>query len=388
MTHAAVGPWGMMILAAMGANVVKIETPEGDPIRQMKPRYQDLSTVYMHCNLGKKGIYLDLKSPQGKEVARALLRDTDVFAENMKFGTVDRLGLSYEEVSKINPRIVYGNYQGYGSSGPLKSRGSVDQTANAFSGAVSVTGRKNGEGEFRATALHDLNAGSYVVISTLLGLLYRERTGRGIAIESPQLGASVAVQTSRIAEFLATGEDVPPMGSACTTTVPHRAFLCQDRKWLAVGVVTNQQWRGLCRAIGDPDLLEDTRFATNQGRVTRREELEDKLHRILSTKPARWWTIQLRKHKVPVSPLYDYEALPHLPQVKANRYLVNVKYPGSAPLSSGIYHSNTPRPLLLSDQVHGPVRTRSGSSKRVGARMPPCPLRVTSGPGAPWRRES
>ena len=335
MTHAAVGPWGTMILAAMGANVVKIETPGGDPIRQMKPRYQDLSTVYMHCNLGKKGIYLDLKSLQGKEAARTLLRDADVFAENMKLGTVDRLGLSYEEVSTINPRIVYGNYQGYGSSGPLKSRGSVDQTANAFSGAVSVTGRRDGEGEFRATALHDLNAGSYVVISTLLGLLYRERTGRGIAIESPQLGASVAVQASRIAEFLATGENVPPMGSACTTTVPHRAFLCQDMRWLAVGVVTNQQWRGLCRAIGDTDLLEDTRFAINQGRVTHREDLEDRLHRTFSTKPARWWTIQLRKHKVPVSLIYDYETIPHLPQVRANRYLVDVTYPRVGTLAFG-----------------------------------------------------
>ena len=112
MTHAAAGPWGIMILAAMGANVIKIEIPQGDGIRGMKPRYNDLAAVYMHCNLGKKGIYLDLKSEEGKEIARGLLKEADVYAENMKWGTVQRLGFGYDDVSKLNPRIVYGNYPG------------------------------------------------------------------------------------------------------------------------------------------------------------------------------------------------------------------------------------------------------------------------------------
>ncbi|MBI2164905.1 MAG: CoA transferase, partial [Chloroflexi bacterium] len=228
LTHAAVGPWAMMILASMGASVIKVENPEGDLIRGMKPRYQDLSVVYMHCNLGKKGIYLDLKSPEGQEIAWRLLQEADVFAENMKWGTVQRLGLGYEAVSKANSRIVYGNFPGYGSSGPFKNRGSADHTANAFSGCVSITGRRDSPGEFRATALHDLNAGAFDATTLLLGLLSRERSGRGIRLESPQVAASVAVQSSRIAEFLATGENVPRMGSATTTTVPHRAFLCQD----------------------------------------------------------------------------------------------------------------------------------------------------------------
>ena len=333
MTQQGVGPLGTTILAGMGANVIKIEPPQGDGIRNMRPRYNYLAAVYMHCNLGKKGIYLDLKSEDGKQVAKELLEEADVYAENMKWGTAQRLGFGYDDASKLNPRIVYGNFPGWGSTGPLKDRGSVDNMAQAFSGAVDITGRRGGAGEFiRFYGLHDYNAASFVTTTLLLGLLHRERTGKGLRLENAQVASSIAVQTSRIAEFLATGENMPRMGSATTTTVPHRAFLCQDKRWLAVGVITDAQWRGLCKAISSPELLEDSRFATNPGRVKHRDELEDRLKAIFSTNPARWWTIQLRKQKVPVSLFYDYETIPDLPQVKANRYIIPLKYPGAGTL--------------------------------------------------------
>lgn len=336
MTHAGVGPWATMILASMGANVIKIESPQGDGIRQMKPRYNDLSTVYMHCNLGKKGIQLDLKSQEGQEAARRLLKDADVYAENMKWGTVQRLGFGYEEVSELNPRIIYGNYPGWGSTGPFKDRGSADPTAQAFSGVVSITGKPDGQGEFiRWYALHDFSASSYIVVATLLGLLHRERTGKGLKMECPQVASAIAIQSSRIAEYLATGENVQRMGSATATVVPDRAFLCQDKRWLAVTAVKDSQWRALCKAIEAFDLQEDSRFATNPARVEHREELEDRLQTIFSSKPAHWWTIQLTKHKVPVSLFYDYETIPLLPQVTANRNIVPIKYPGVGTLPFG-----------------------------------------------------
>ena len=284
----------------------------------------------------KKGIYLDLKPPEGQEVAKRLVKDADVFVENMKLGTADRLALGYEAVSKVNPRIVYGNHPGWGDAGPLKGVASSDIVGQAFSGTAGITGKRGGEAELlRWYVLHDFNASSYIVATALLGLLQRERTGKGIKMESPQVGASIAIQTSRIAEFLATGENVPRMGSATTTTVPDRAFLCQDKRWLAVSVPTNAQWKGLCKAVGAPELLEDDRFATNPGRVKHRDEVEDRLQAVFTTKPARWWTIQLRKQKVPVSLFYDYETIPDLPQVKANRYIVPVKYPRVGTLPFG-----------------------------------------------------
>ncbi len=347
-TVLGIGPWATMIMAAMGANVIKVEPPTGgDGARRGDAAmYRGLTTVYMHCHLGKKAIYLDLKTPEGQAGAHRLLREADVFVENMKWGTVARLGLSYEEVFKINPRIVYGNYPGWGDTGPYKDRGSGDRVTQAFSGPASITGKRGGEVEsVRWFALQDFTASSYVVTTTLLGLLHRERTGKGIKILSPQQGSTIAVQTSRIAEFLATGKNVPRMGSACTTTVPHRAFLCLDKMWLAVGVITDSQWQGLCKAIKSADLLKDPRFATNPGRVKHREELEDRLQAIFTTKPARWWVIQLQKHKVPVSLFYDYETIPNLPQVKANRYIVSVKYPGIGALPFGnipFQYSRTP----------------------------------------------
>jgi crotonobetainyl-CoA:carnitine CoA-transferase CaiB-like acyl-CoA transferase len=346
MTHAALGPWGIMLLAAMGANVIKVEIPQGDGIRRMKPRYRDLAAVYMHCNLGKKGIYLDLKSKEGKKAARELLKDADVFAENLKFGAVDRLEFGYRDAIKLNPNLVYGNFPGWGSSGPLSHRGSTDPMAQAFSGAVSITGERGGRGEFnRWYGLHDFSASSFVAVSILLGLLYRERVGCGVRVENAQMASSVAIQTTRIAEFLATGKNVPCMGSATTTTVPHRAFQCLDKRWLAVGVISDRQWKSLCKAIVSRQLQSDMRFATNYGRVKHRDELENRLQEVFAAKPARWWVIQLRKFKVPVSLFYDYEAVPELEQVKANRYIVKLKYPKVGTLPFGnipFQYSKTP----------------------------------------------
>lgn len=345
-TQAGVGPWATMILAAMGADVIKLEPPGGDRILGTKPRYSDLSVVYMQCNLGKRSAFANLRSPEGQEMARRLLKDADVFAENHKWGTVEKFGLSYEEVAKINPRIVYGNYPGWGSTGPMKDRGSADPSAQAFSGAVSTTGKVDGKGEFiRVYVLHDFNASSYIVTTTLLGLLYRERSGKGIKMENAQVASSIAVQTSRIAEFLATGTNVLPMGSSCANTAPHRAFQCQDKKWLAVGVVTDAQWRRLCKAIDATGLQANPRFASNIGRVKHREELEDKLRWIFSSKPARWWIIQLRKQKVPVSLFHDYETIPDLPQIRANKSIISLKYPkvGTLPFSNlPFQYSKTP----------------------------------------------
>src|ERR671928_414147 len=171
LTHAGVGPWATMLLAALGANTIKVEQPNGDTIRAMQPRYGGMAAVYLHCNLGKKGIVLDLKRADDRALAWRLAAEADVFAENMRWGTVQRLGFGYEAVSRCNPSIVYGNYPGWGGQGPYGDRGSADLTAQAFSGAAAITGQHNGTGELiRWYALHDFNASSYIVVATLLGL--------------------------------------------------------------------------------------------------------------------------------------------------------------------------------------------------------------------------
>ena len=161
LTVVGVGPFATMILASMGANVVKVEPPAWPPARQGSPPfYKGLSIVYMGCQLGKRSVFLDLKKPEGMEAARQLLEEADVFAENMRYGAVQRLGLRYEEVSKLNPRIVYGNFPGWASTGPYAERHSGAHIAHAFSGATAITGRKGGEPESLSWPLHDFNASS------------------------------------------------------------------------------------------------------------------------------------------------------------------------------------------------------------------------------------
>lgn len=341
LSYIGVGPWAGMILGAMGATVIKVEQEgvpwrEGDvadfmnwtPRQGGGPFYKGLSVVYMHCQLGKRSVFLDLKKSADRDIAYGLLKDADLFIENMKLGTASRIGLGYEDVSRINPGIVYGAYPGWGEAGPYKNWGSSAMVAQAFTGVASITGKRDGVPEIlRWYALHDFNAGSYIAIASLLGLLNKQRSGNGMKISVPQQCASIAVQTSRIAEFIATGKNLKRMGSASTTSVPHRAFLCQDNRWLAIGVVTERQWHGLCTALGRSDLLENQRFNVNNRRVEHRVELETQLQRTMLSKPARWWTIQLRKNKVPNSLFYDYETIPDLPQIKANRLITSIRYP-------------------------------------------------------------
>lgn len=330
LTVIGVGPMATAIMALMGANVVTIEQgPMWPPAYQgSPPTTRGLTAVYMICHLAKRGIFLNLKDPKDLEKARRLVKDADLFVENMSYGTVQRLGLGHGDVARDNPRIIYGNFPGWGRTGPYSDRGSADPTAQVFSGAVATTGERGGEPEIiRWFAEYDWNASSHIVLVLLMGLLYRERTGKGMSAISPQVGAAVNVQASRIAEFLATGEPLPRMGSAATATVPDRAYRCRDNRWLAVSVVSDDQWRRLCKAVGAADLLENSVLATNSGRVANREAVDSVLEAIFASGPSKWWEIQLRKAKVPVSRFLDYSDIPDHPQIRANRIFERLAYP-------------------------------------------------------------
>lgn len=330
LTIVGVGPFATGILANMGANVIAVEQgPRWPPAYQgSPPNIRGLSTLYMTVHLNKRSLYLDLKDPRGLEEAYRLLQDADIFAENMTFGTVQRLGLGHEQLAERNPRIVYGNFPGWGRSGPYVDRRSADTITQVFSGSVAMNGKRGGEPEIlRWPALWDFNASLHIAVSLLLGLLYRERTGSGLSLLSPQIGASTNIQLSRLAEFLATGEVPARMGSATTTTVPNRAYLCRDKRWLAVGVVRDDQWQRLCQAIGATEMEQDRDLATNSGRVKNRELVDDALGKIFATQAAKWWEIQLLKAKVPVSLFLDYTEVMDHPQVRANDHFSSLQYP-------------------------------------------------------------
>jgi crotonobetainyl-CoA:carnitine CoA-transferase CaiB-like acyl-CoA transferase len=286
------------------------------------------SVLYISANHNKRMIELDLKAEADRAIALKIIEKSDVFVQNMRPGAVERLGLGYDVVARVNPRTIYVAASAYGRSGPMAGEAGIDPTVQSFCGWCSVTGPEHGRGEmFRHLAHLDLTTATTITQAVLQALIARERTGRGQLIEIEMLTTAMALQTTRLAGYFATGEQPAPLGSAAATTAPHQAFECEDQRYLAIGVERDEQWPGFCRALKLPELISDPRFATNPLRVEHRAELIPILAERFRTKPAAWWTIRLSKEKVPNGLFLRFEELRHHPQVLANGYLVEIDTP-------------------------------------------------------------
>ncbi|HKV55927.1 MAG TPA: CoA transferase [Candidatus Binataceae bacterium] len=352
LTVAAVGPWATKLLGAMGADVIKVEAPGGDQLSHaVPPRIKGSSVLYISANHNKRMIELDLKKEADRAIALSIVERSDVFVNNMRPGAVERLGLGYDVVAKLNPRIVYVLASAYGRVGPMAAEAGVDPTVQAFCGWTSITGPEHGRGEmFRHLAHLDLTTATTITQAVLQGLLARERTGKGARVEIEMLTAAMALQSTRLAEYFASGTQPPPLGSASATTAPHQAFECEDKRFIAVGVERDEQWAGFCRALKLPELIADPRFASNPQRVQNRAELSAILASRFRTKPAAWWNIRLTKEKVPNGPFMAFEELRHHPQVRENRHIVEIDTPHWGPLCvDGL-------PWSLSRTPAGPIR--------------------------------
>jgi crotonobetainyl-CoA:carnitine CoA-transferase CaiB-like acyl-CoA transferase len=334
LTIAAVGPWASKLLGELGADVIKVEAPQGELSHVIPPPIKGTAVLYISANFNKRHIVLDLKQEGDRAIALKILEKSDVFIQNMRPGAVERLGLGYDVVAQLNPRLIYVAASAYGRTGPMAKEAGIDPNLQAFSGWCSITGQPGGQGEmFRHLAHLDINTSSMIVEAVLQALLARERTGKGQKIEIEMLAAALSLQTSRVAEYFATNEQPQPMGSAVATTVPHQAFLCEDQKYIAVGVVQEDQWPRFCRAVTLEELQDDPRFATNPRRVEYRAALIPLLEDRFRTKPAAWWAIRLTKERVPNSRIMDFEALRYHPQVVQNRHIVDLATPHWGTLS-------------------------------------------------------
>ncbi|MGH8014278.1 MAG: CaiB/BaiF CoA transferase family protein [Candidatus Binataceae bacterium] len=348
LTVAAVGPWATKLLGALGADVIKVEAPGGDLLSHMvPPKLRGGSVLYISANHNKRMIELDLKKEADRAIALKIVQRSDVFVQNMRPGAVERLGLGYDVVAQANPRIVYVAASAYGRTGPMATEAGIDPTVQAVCGWCSITGPADGtsgqaqrgltgeaaervqqKGEmFRHLAHLDLTTATVITQAVLQGLLARERTGKGQKIEVEMLTAAIALQTTRIAEYLASGVQPAPLGSAAATTAPHQAFACQDKKYIAVGVTDDEQWTGLCRALGLESIINDTRFETNPARVANRDALSAILADKFAAKPAAWWLMRLSAENVPSGPFLTFDQLKYHPQVIDNQYIVEIDSP-------------------------------------------------------------
>ena len=387
MGTAGVGPRAASLLGMLGADVIKVESPAGDGLRVQAPYFKGISTAYLFCNLNKRCLTIDLKDNANKPVVQRLLKEADVLMHNLRPGVLDRLGLGYDQVRDLNPSIVYVECSAWGFEGEMRDKAGVASTADAFAGLNSLNGEEGGRPErLRYSAFIDFNAANYIAAATLVGIYARDRTGQAQRVQLSQLGCTIAAELTRVAEYFATEEIPIPLGNASANTAPHQAFLCQDGKYLAVGVETHAQWEGLCRALEVQTLMLDPRFTTNVERVKHRDELRQILSEMFKGKPTRWWEIQLEKEGVPHGLFYDFDGLRNHAQVIENEFIPEIEVPGVGQLYTGGVpwrYSKTPTELVASPlpgQQTKDIRKKGFGSTRVMSERKILPHPVGSAP--------
>ena len=299
------GPWTGQILADLGAEVVKVESPSGDDTRQWGPPFVEEtgSAAYFHAaNRGKKSVVLDLKTQEGRGHARALAARSDVMIENFKLGGLARYGLDWPSVSALNPRLVYCSITGFGQTGPYAARAGYDFIIQAMSGLMSITGEKGGEPQKLGVAIADLVTGLNAAVAIQAALAERERTGRGRHVDMALLDSCISILANQGSSYLTTGVSPASLGNAHPAIVPYRVFAVSDGHFiLAVG--NDGQFRKACAVLGLDDLPDDPAYATNPARVANREALEPMLQAALLRWTRDGILAALEKAGVPAGPI-------------------------------------------------------------------------------------
>jgi crotonobetainyl-CoA:carnitine CoA-transferase CaiB-like acyl-CoA transferase len=297
------GPYATMVLADLGADVIKVEHPErGDDTRHWGPPFAGGEAAYfLSVNRNKRSIGVDLKTEEGLERIKRLAAGADVLIENLRRGALERFGLGYEALRETNPGLVYCSITGFGP-GKDQDRPGYDFLIQARGGIMGITGFPDGSPTKVGVAIADIVCGLYAATAVLAALHRRSETGEGALIEVPLFETQLSWLANRAQEYLVSGEDKGRMGNAHPTIVPYQTFDGSDKP-IAVAVGNNTQFANLCKAIGREELAQDERFATNPDRVANREELVEILQRAFSKRPADEWVEEIREAGVPCGPV-------------------------------------------------------------------------------------
>ncbi|WP_151718693.1 CaiB/BaiF CoA transferase family protein [Gemmobacter serpentinus] len=271
------GPWAGQTLADLGADVIKVEAPEGDDTRRWGPPFidngDDRSAAYFHAtNRGKRGITCDFRTPEGQETVRRLIADADVVIENFKLGGLAKYGLDYDSLRQLNPRLIYCSITGFGQTGPYAHRAGYDFIIQGMAGLMSVTGEPEGQPQKVGVAVTDVFTGVYAATAILAAIIQRGRTGMGQHIDMALMDVATAIMANQSMNYLATGIAPQKMGNAHPNLAPYAVFDCADG-WIILATGNDSQYRKLCGVLGLPDLAEDPRFLTNADRVANRVEM-------------------------------------------------------------------------------------------------------------------
>jgi formyl-CoA transferase/CoA:oxalate CoA-transferase len=340
------GPYGTAMLSDYGAQVIKVESAgAGDPSRSTGHAYHgDENALYLMWNRGKRGLALDLHEPEAIDIVRKLAAQSDIFVENYRPGVADSMGLGYEDLKKINPRLVYISVSGFGR-GPLEAWPATDPVVQAMSGVISVTGEIGGPPVLIGVPIADYAGAMQVIQSSLLGLLARERTGEGQFIEVSMLHALMAALTTRLALYWATGEEPERLGGAHSAVAPYNVFQTRDGYMVAGVWGAGEAWPRFCEALGRPELVDDPRFVDNKLRVENRQYLVPLIEAVTVTEPTAVWEQRFRAVHVLFGPVLDFPSLLSHEHVKAKGIVSSVEHPqaGTIPqLAPTLQLSGTP----------------------------------------------
>ena len=340
------GPTCGMMLADMGADVIKVEKlPGGDDARDYRePRVNGVSAPFLIMNRNKRGLALDLKAPRGREVLLKLVETADVLTENYRRGTLEKFGLGYDVLAKTNPALIYCAVSGYGRDGPLGDRGGFDLIAQGFAGLMSITGEPGRPPVKTGNSVADINAGILAASGILAAYVHRLKTGRGQIVDTSLMEAALQQTYWQAAIYFATGVSPGPTGSAHVLTAPYQAFRTRDG-WINIGGANQANWERIADVLGKREWCVDPRFATNSARMEHREDLAALMEEVLVTRGGADWLALFDAAGVPAGPVHDMGAALSHAQTLARGMVVDIEHPeagATRTLGCPLHFSATP----------------------------------------------
>ena len=350
------GPYCTMVLGDLGADVIKVEPPEGDETRGWGPPFAGGESAYYLCvNRNKRGMVVDLKTDEGKKVLRELALQSDVFVENFRPDILKKFGLDYETLHELNPKLIYCSITGFGQTGSMKDKPGYDFMIQALGGLMSITGKPDGEPMKTGVAVVDLFAGQNAIIAFLAALQARTLTGRGQHLDISLFDSQLGWLANVASNYLISGKLPKRHGNAHPNIVPYQSFQASDG-WFAIAVGNDKQFEALCTVIGRSEWGSNSRFAKNSGRVENRDELIPLLKSIFLTRSVSEWLALLDQAQIPCGPINNFEQVFSMPTLNEREMLVRMNHPtiGELPLvGSPLKMSDTPVEYRLPPPLMG-----------------------------------
>jgi crotonobetainyl-CoA:carnitine CoA-transferase CaiB-like acyl-CoA transferase len=371
-TQVMAGPFCAMLLADLGADVIKVEPPAGDTTRQFPGAVGTDSPAFNAVNRGKRSIVLDLKTREAREICVRLARDSDILIENYRPGVMDGFGLGYAALSAMNPALIYASISGYGQTGPSRSKGGFDLVAQGVAGLMSITGERGRSPAKCGVPLTDLGAGLFALTGILAALQHRSRTGAGQHIDTSLVDAGIALSVWEATEYFA-GIGIPqPMGSAHRMTAPYQAVRCSDG-YITIGAANERLFRRLCELLGHPEWADNPAYADNPRRVARQSELAALIEAVTIHQPRAHWLEMFEANGFPCGPINNYEEVFADPQTIAREMVVETDHPtlgAIRALGTPIKLSATPidprrRAPMLGEHTDEVLKERGLSAKEI-----------------------